>query len=61
LFHLSRRLNYLDIYGREQVEHLILMFQPAMIIEHDNIFQNKIYSKKISLDLLKDIFSLYLI
>lgn len=44
-------LNYLDIHAREQVEQLIMMFEPTMIIiEHDTYFQSKICTKKISLD-----------
>lgn len=44
-------LNYLDIDAREQIEQLILTFDPTMIlIEHDTYFQNKICTKKISLD-----------
>lgn len=43
-------LNYLDIQSREQIENMILKYEPTMLfIEHDNVFINKIATKVIQL------------
>lgn len=43
-------LNYLDIQSREQIENMILKYQPTMVfIEHDDIFVDKIATKVIEL------------
>ena len=44
-------LNYLDIQSREQIENMIIKYQPTMLfIEHDEVFINKIATKVIELD-----------
>lgn len=41
-------LNYIDIASREQIEKMILKYEPTMIfVEHDETFCNKIATKKI--------------
>ena len=43
-------LNYLDIQSREQIENMIIKYQPTMLfIEHDDVFINKIATKVIEL------------
>ena len=43
-------LNYLDIQSREQIENMILKYEPTMLfIEHENVFINKIATKVIQL------------
>lgn len=44
-------MNYLDIQSREQIENMIIKYQPTMLfIEHDEVFINKIATKVIELD-----------
>lgn len=44
-------LNYLDIQSREQIESMIIKYQPTMLfIEHDEVFINKIATKIVNLD-----------
>lgn len=44
-------LNYLDIQSREQIENMIIKYQPTMLfIEHDDTFINKIATKVIDID-----------
>lgn len=43
-------LNYLDIQSREQLENMILKYQPTMLfIEHDEVFIDKIATKVLSI------------
>ena len=44
-------LNYIDIYSRMQIEHLILEFSPTMLfVEHDLAFRNTIATKIVSVE-----------
>ena len=44
-------LNYIDIFSRMQIEELIKKFKLTMIfVEHDEVFANKISTKKLDLD-----------
>ena len=43
-------LNYLDVFNQVQLEQLILSFKPAMlVVDHDQVFLNKIADRLISL------------
>lgn len=44
-------LNYIDIYSRMQIEHLIREFSPTMIfVEHDLAFRNTIATKTVYIE-----------
>lgn len=50
LFLWDEPLNYIDIISREQIEELILQFKPTMLfVEHDEMFKEKIATKRILL------------
>jgi len=43
-------LNFIDIYSRLQIEELIQSFNPTMVfVEHDQIFQQTVATKIISM------------
>lgn len=43
-------LNFIDIISRVQIEELVLKYMPTMLfVEHDNVFNSKIATKKIVL------------
>lgn len=43
-------LNFIDVYSRIQIEHLIMEFSPAMIfVEHDRFFQDTVATKIIQI------------
>ncbi|MDR1569696.1 MAG: ATP-binding cassette domain-containing protein [Oscillospiraceae bacterium] len=44
-------LNFIDVASREQIENLILKYQPTMLfVEHDRRFQENVSTRVISLD-----------
>ena len=43
-------LNFIDVYSRMQIEELLCQFSPTMIfVEHDQVFQETIATKRICL------------